>query len=70
MKDEGEARLELPRNLGYTSMDFCMSDNGSRVHMDRGADMSKDIRGGHRDGACSCFFAGMLLCFLGAALHP
>ena len=70
MKAEGQARLELPRNPGYTSMDFCMFDTGCRVHMVRGVEMPKGVRGGNRDGTSSCFAACMLLCFLVAALHP
>ena len=66
MKAEGQARLEFPRNLGYTSVDFCMCDTGCRVHVGGG----KGIRVGHRNGASSCFAACMLLCFLVAALHP
>ena len=70
MKAEGQARLELPRNPGSTSMDFCMCDTGCRVHVRRGDGTSKDFRGGHLDGASSCFAACMLLCILVAALHP
>ena len=70
MKAEGQARLELLRNPSYTSMDFCMCDTCCRVHLCRWDDTSKDIRGGHLDGASSCFAACMLLCFLVAALHP
>ena len=51
MKAEGQAKLELPRNPGYTSMDFCVCDTGYRVHVGRGDDTSRDIRGGHQDGA-------------------
>ena len=43
MKAEGQARLELPRNPGYTSMDFCMCGTGCRVHVGREDEMSKDI---------------------------
>ena len=70
MKAEGQARLGLPRNPGCTSFDFYMFDTGCSVHMVRGDGTSKDTRGGHRDGAISCFAACMLLCFLVAALRP
>ena len=70
MKAEGQARLELSRNPGYASVDSCMRDTGCRVHMGRGVDASKDMRGGHLDGASSCFATCMLLCFLVAASHP
>ena len=45
MKAEGQARPELPTNPGYTSMDFSMRDTGYRVHVRRGDDTSKDIKG-------------------------
>ena len=44
MKAEGRARLELPINLCYTCMDFCMCDTAWRVHVGRGDYASKDIR--------------------------
>ena len=44
MKAEGQARLELPGNPGYTSMDFCTCDTGYRVHVGRGDDTLKDIK--------------------------
>ena len=65
MKVEGQARLELPRNPGYMSMDFCMCNTGCRVHVGR-----VDIRGGHLEWASSCFTACMLLCILVAAFNP
>ena len=70
MKAEGKARLELPRNPGGTSMDFCMCGAVCRVHVGRGDDTPKDNRGGHHDGASSCFAACMLLHLLVAALQP
>ena len=70
MKGEGQARLQLPRNPGCISMDFCMSDTGCRVHMVRGDEMPKGVRGGNCDGASSCFAACMLLGILVAAFHP
>ena len=45
MKAEGPARLELPGNPSYASVDFCMCDTGCRVHVGRGVDTSKDITG-------------------------
>ena len=35
MKAKRQARLELSRNPGYTSMDFCMCDTGCRVQVGR-----------------------------------
>ena len=70
MKAEGQARLELPRSPGYTSIDFCMCDTGCGPQVGGGDDTSKGTRGGHVDGAGSCFAACMLHCILVAALHP
>ena len=47
MKAEGQARLELPINPGYTSVDFCMCGTGCRVHVGPRDEISKDNRGGH-----------------------
>ena len=45
MKAQGEARLELPKNPGSTSVDFCMCGTGCKVHVGRGDEMTQDIRG-------------------------
>ena len=70
MKAEGQARLELPKNPGYTSVDFCMCGTGRRVHVGGWDEEPKDIRGGHHNGASSCFAACTVLCILVAVLHP
>ena len=70
MKAQGQARFELPTNPDYTSMDLCICNTGCRVHVGRGDDTSKDIKGGHHYWASPCLAACMLICFLVAALHP
>ena len=67
MKAGDQARLELPINLGYASVDFCMCENGRSEQVGRGVDTSNHIRWGHLDGASSGFTACMHLCFLVAA---
>ena len=70
MKAEGQARRMLPRNPGYTSMDFCTCLTGYGVHAGRGDDTVQDFKDIHRDGARSRFAACTLLYLLVAALHP
>ena len=70
MKAKGQARLELRGNPGCASLDLCTCATGCTVHMVGGDETSKGTRGGHRDGASTCFAACMVLCFLVAALHP
>ena len=70
MKAKGQARLELPRNPGYASLDWCVCATSCKVHVVRGDGQPPVNRNRHREGASSCFAASLLLCCLVAALHP
>ena len=70
MKAEGQARPELPRNLGYMSKIIYTCVTGYGVHAGRGDDTGQYITERHRDGTRSLFTACTLPCLLVAALHP
>ena len=67
MKAEGQARLELPKSVGYCIHD---TERGNRVQVGRGDYMARDIRKEHQDGAQSCFTTCVLLCILVPAVRP